>query len=138
MCNRFPLLCTWNHNSIVNRPNSNKNWKKKIHLTYCIHSINWIKQLEEKNKLSTPQTYPKCSISHMNQEQVKPLKPQTNKQPEKELTPIMQLCKKKKKKFTEQSKWMFNQRPELHFVLNLIIFKPRLWITLLLVFPLKQ
>ena len=58
----------------------------------------------------------------MNQEQVKPLKPQTNKQPEKELTPIMQLCKKKKKKFTEQSKWMFNQRPELHFVLNLIIF----------------
>ena len=34
----------------------------------------------------------------MNQEQVKPLQPQTNKQPEKELTPIYATVQKEKKK----------------------------------------
>lgn len=57
----------------------------------------------------------------MNQEQVKPLKPQANKQPEKELTPIHAMVPPLKKKIhREQSKWMSNQRPELCFLLNLI------------------
>ena len=57
----------------------------------------------------------------MSQEQVKPLKPQTNKQPEKELTPIHATVPHPQKKIhREQNKWMSNQRPELCFLLNLI------------------